>query len=727
MSALNQQDWLAKLGRFHDEAHIEYHDPLLACLLRYTQLNRHPYSSETLLAGLPLQDGRLTPELFVRAAERAQIQACFKQRRLEEIPALVLPCILVLNNHQACLLEALDWDKGEARLVLDDVPEGVLQVPIADLQEAYAGYAVYLSKKHQPLLKQDALVSQHRGHWFWQTLWLNRAIYRDVLIASVVINLFVLANPLFVMNVYDRIVPNNAIESLWVLALGVSVVYAFDVLLKYLRAYFLEVAGKKSDVLLSAKLFEQTLGLTMAQRGGTVGGFANNLKEFDSIRQFFTSGTLSTLVDLPFLLIFLLVIFYIAGQIVWVPILIIVLIFLYSLLMVRPIKQSIEASYDAQNQKNAVLIETLNAMPTIKALGGESHAQWKWEQAVGEIARTGLKAKMLQSSISRMTGFMQQISTVVVVLVGVYLISAGDLTMGGLIATVILSQRAIAPMGQVAALLTGYQQTKTALDSLNLLMQKPIERPQDKRFIQPAAFKGTIEFERVTFTYPGESKPVLSDVSFKIEAGEKVGIIGRVGSGKSTIAKLILGFYPVDSGSILIDGVDINQLDPALLRRQLNYVAQDITLFRGDIRENIAYRAPFVDDQVILNAARVAGVDDFVRRHPSGYGLLLNEGGTNLSGGQRQSVGIARALLLDAPMLMMDEPSSAMDSQTEQRLIKRLKPVLKDKTTLVVTHKTSLLTLVDRLLVLEQGRLVADGDKQTVLAELQRQAPQERV
>ncbi len=721
---MNQQAWLSKLSQ---AAHIEYDDALLACLVRYTQLNRHPYSKETLLAGLPLHGERLTPELFVRVAERAQIQASFKRRRLEDIPALVLPCILLLNHDHACLLESLDWDKGEAVVVLDDATEGVLQVPIADLQQAYTGYAVYLTKKHQPLLKQEALVSRRHGHWFWQTLWLNRAIYRDVLIASVVINLFVLANPLFVMNVYDRIVPNNAIESLWVLALGVSVVYAFDVLLKYLRAYFLEVAGKKSDVLLSAKLFEHTLGLTMAQRSGTVGGFANNLKEFDSIRQFFTSGTLATLVDLPFLVIFLLVIFYIAGQIVWVPILIIVLIFLYSLLMVRPIKQSIEASYDAQNQKNAVLIETLNAMPTIKALGGESHAQWKWEQAVGEIARTGLKAKMLQSSISRMSGFMQQMSTVVVVLVGVYLISAGDLTMGGLIATVILSQRAIAPMGQVAALLTGYQQTKTALDSLNALMQKPIERPQDKRFIQPAAFNGTIEFDRVTFTYPGETKPVLSEVSFKIEAGEKVGIIGRVGSGKSTIAKLILGFYPVDSGSILIDGIDINQLDPALLRRHLNYVPQDITLFRGDIRENIAYRAPFVEDQMILNAARVAGVDDFVRRHPSGYGLLLNEGGTNLSGGQRQSVGIARALLLDAPVLMMDEPTSAMDSQTEQRLIKRLKPVVSAKTTLVVTHKTSLLTLVDRLLVFEQGKLVADGEKQTVLASLHRQMPQERV
>lgn len=698
--------------------HIEIQDALLECLVIYTKQTQHPYSKDALVAGLPIESGHLTPELFIRAAQRAQLNARFKKRSLSEIPALVLPCILTLEDQKACLLQSIDYQKGEALVIFSDAPDGWKKVPLSTLEASYLGYAIYLTQAQQRAEKEESLIHSHNGHWFWSSFGLSRTIYRDVLIASFVINLFVLANPLFVMNVYDRIVPNNAMESLWVLVVGISVVYLFDLLLKYLRSYFLEIAAKKSDVLISAKLFEQTLGLTTSNRTGTIGSFANNLKEFDSIRNFLTSSTIAALVDLPFVIIFLVVIFYIAGQIVWVPILIILVMVIYSLLLKGPIQKSIEATFEAQNQKNSVLIETLSAMPTIKSLGVESRMQWKWEQAVGEIARTSLKSKMLQSSVSRMTGYMQQMSTVIVVLAGVYLIQDGLLTMGGLIAAVILSQRAISPMGQVASLLGSYQQTKTAFESLDALMNKEIERPADRRFMEHPVFEGGIEFVNVTFTYPGESKPTLNNVSFKIKPRERVGIIGRIGSGKSTIEKLILGFYPVDSGSILIDGIDINQLDPAELRRNINYVPQDVVLFRGDVRENIVYRAPFVEDDALLKASKLAGVDDFVRRHPSGYGLAINEGGSNLSGGQRQSIGIARALLLDAPFMLMDEPTNAMDGKTEQTLIQRLKTIQSNSTTLLVTHKMSLLTLVDRLLVLEDGQLLSDGPKDKVLQDL---------
>ncbi|MBD3612727.1 MAG: type I secretion system permease/ATPase, partial [Hydrogenovibrio crunogenus] len=630
----------------------------------------------------------------------------------------VMPCILTLKNNRACLLEKIDLDAEKATVVLSDAPDGRLEVDLKQLEEDYLGYAIYFTEKFQQASKKEDLISTGQGHWFWHTFWDNRGIYRDVLIASVIINIFVLANPLFVMNVYDRIVPNNAVESLWVLAIGISVVYMFDILLKFLRSYFLEMAGKKSDVIMSSKLFEQTLGLTMANRHGSIGAFANNLKEFDSIRNFFTSGTIASLVDLPFVVIFLLVIFFIAGQIVLVPIAIIGLILMYSILMKKPIQSSVEATYEASSQKNAVLIETLTAIETIKSLGVEAHSQWKWEQAVGEIARASLKSKMLQSSIGRVTGFMQQMSTVIIVLVGVYLIKDGLLTMGGLLATVMLSQRSIGPMGQFASLTSTYQQTKTALDSLNELMKKEVERPSGKRFIQHPVFEGSIEFIDVTFTYPGETKPALNNVSFKVNPGEKLGIIGRIGSGKSTIEKLILGFYHVDSGSILIDGIDITQLDPAELRRNINYVPQDVTLFSGDVRENIAYRAPYVEDSEILRAAKLAGVDDFIKTHPSGYSLKVNEGGGSLSGGQRQSIGVARALLLDTPIYLFDEPTNAMDANTEQTMIDRLKKGTLKNTTIVVTHKMSLLQLVDRLIVMSNGKVIADGSKATVLEAL---------
>lgn len=696
----------------------QFNSPLLDCLVLYTKLNRQSFSKEALIAGLPISGDTLAPEMFIRAAERANLVAAYKERALGDISNLVLPCILLLKDNQACLLEQIDFANATASIILPDSPEGKTHVTLDTLNQDYLGYAIYLTQQFHNERKKENLVGFEDGHWFWSTLWSSKAVYRDVIIASIVINLFILANPLFVMNVYDRIVPNNAIESLWVLAIGVSVVYMFDIVLKYLRSYFLEIAGKKSDVLMSAKLFEQTLGLTMANRGGAIGAFANNLKEFDSIRSFFTSGTIASLVDLPFVLIFLLVIFYIAGSIVLVPMAIIVVILIYSLVLKGPIQRSIEASYEANSQKNAVLIETLTAMETIKSLGVEARAQWKWEQAVGEIARASLKSKMLQSSIGRMTGFMQQISTVVIVLAGVYYIKEGNLTMGGLIAVVMLSQRAIGPMGQFASLTTSYQQTKTALNSLNELMKKEVERPHSKHFIQHPRFDGHIEFNNVSFTYPDESKPALNNVSFTIKAGEKVGVIGRIGSGKSTLEKLILGFYPPSSGSILIDGIDITQLDPAELRRNINYVPQDVTLFSGDVRENIAYRAPYVEDSVILKAARLAGVDDFIKLHPSGYSLKISEGGKSLSGGQRQSIGVARALLLDSAIYLFDEPTNAMDAKSEQLMIDRIRKNTLKNTTLVVTHKMSLLQLTDRLLVMDNGKVIADGPKQTVLEAL---------
>lgn len=701
-----------------ESSHTELNSPLLDCLVIYTKLNRHPYSKDSLIAGLPIDPNNISPEIFKRAAQRANIEASFKERKLGEISNLVLPCILTLSNNQACILEAIDLENNTAKIILPDAPQGAKEVSLEKLETDYLGFAIYLTTKRFSEQKTENLMGFQEGHWFWGTLWSSKSVYRDVLIASIVINLFVLANPLFVMNVYDRIVPNNAVESLWVLAIGVSVVYMFDIILKYLRSYFLEIAGKKSDVIMSGKLFEQTLGLTMDNRGGSIGVLANQLKEFDSIRSFFTSGTVATLVDLPFTIIFLLVIFYIAGSIVLVPIAIILFILFYSFMLKGPVRRAIEATYEASSQKNAVLIETLTAMETIKSLGVEARAQWRWEQAIGDIAKASLKSKMLQSSLGRMTGFMQQISTVIIVLAGVYIIQEGDLTMGGLIATVMLSQRAIGPMGQFANLITSYQQTKTALTSLNELMAKSVERPLHKRFIQHPVFEGRIEFNNVSFTYPDESKPALNGVSFVIEPGEKVGIIGRIGSGKSTIEKLILGFYPVSEGSILIDGIDITQLDPAEVRRNINYVPQDVTLFSGDVRDNISYRAPYVEDSTILTAAKLAGVDDFIKQHPSGYSLKVNEGGSSLSGGQRQSIGVARALLLDAPIYLFDEPTNAMDAKTEQLMINRLQKGTLNSTTLVVTHKMSLLQLTERLMVLENGKLIANGAKQTVLEAL---------
>ncbi len=702
-------------------------DPLLECLVIFTKLHHRPFSAESLTAGLPLKNNETTPELFSlenakanfsRAAKNAGFTSKLVKRTLEEIPDMVLPVILILSDRKACILESIDKENAKAKIIIPEIPDGEEWVNLDDLNQRYLGFAFYIKKMHRYESSYKKIVDRHDKHWFWDTLKLSKNIYRDVLIASIVINIFVLAAPLFTMNVYDRVVPNSAIETMWVLAIGIAVVYFLDMILKFMRTYFLEIAGKKSDVIMSSILFERVMNLKMAARPKSVGSFASNLKEFESIRAFFTSSTVATLIDLPFIAIFLAVTFYIAGYIIVVPIITMSIIVIYSLIIRKPLKQSIESTYAASAQKNAVLIETLSNLETIKILGAGGHAQYHWEEASGEIAEKSLRSKVFSSSITTVTSFLIQLNTVIVLIVGVYMIDEMVLTMGGLIASVILTSRAISPMGQVAALLSNYEQTKTAYHSLNDIMQLPVERPEGKQFLHRDLLNGKITFDNVHFTYPEEEKETLKGVTFTINPGERVGIIGRIGSGKSTINKLLMNLYPPDSGSILIDDVDISQIDPADLRKQISYVPQEVVLFNGTLRDNIVYKQPNATDEAILRASHIGLVDQYVNQHPKGFDMPIGEQGYGLSGGQKQSVTIARAFINKTPIILLDEPSNSMDNSTEKVLISRLDEATKGKTTILVTHKTAMMAIVDRLILVDNGKIVLDGSKSEVLASL---------
>ena len=707
-----------------DTLHV---DPLLQCLVIITKLNNKPFTAESLIEGLPTQKGEAAPELFSlekpksgfsRAAKRAGFSSKLVKREIREISTLVLPCILMLKDNKACILDEFDVGKQHAKIILPDYEEGEIWVDITELHEEYLGHTFYLKKEYRHEDKEDFVLDNSKSHWFWGTLWKSKKIYTDVVFASLVINLFVLASPLFVMNVYDRVVPNNAIETLWVLALGVVVVYVLDTVLKFIRSYFLEVAGKKSDIIMSSIIFERVMGLNMAVRPKSVGSFANNLKEFESIRGFFTSTTVATIIDLPFIFIFLLVIKLIAGQIVWAPIGIMVAILIYTFFVKGPLNRSIESSYEAASHKNSVLIESLSNIETIKTMGASGSAQYQWEEASGEIANRGLKTRVLSNSVSTMTAFFIQLNSVAVIVYGVYLIQEMELTMGGLIATVILSSRAISPLGQVASLIANYEHTKTAYKNLNDIMKMPVDRPEGKEFIRRDEFNGFIEFQNVTFSYPDEEKKALDDVSFKIVPGERVGIAGKIGSGKTTLEKLVLGLYKPDSGTILIDGIDISQIDPADLRKNIGYVPQDVNLFRGSVKNNIIYKAPYVNDDQMLRASKLAGVDDFVKLHPKGYDMPVGERGDGLSGGQKQAIAIARAFLLDAPIVLLDEPTNSVDNVMEANIKKNLSKNIVGKTALLITHKNSILSLVERLIILDNGKLVIDGSRDEVLRKL---------
>jgi ATP-binding cassette subfamily C protein LapB len=690
-------------------------DPLLGCLLGLTRLHNKPVSADTLIAGLPLVDYRLTPELFVRAAQRIGYAAKLVKRPLDEISNLVLPAVLLLKNSQACIL--VSREGSDLKIMLPESDTGVQDTPLAELEQYYTGFAIFVHPAH----RFDTRTGESaipRLHWFWSVALRAWPIYGEVLVASVLINLFGLVMPLFSMNVYDRVVPNHAVETLWALSLGVALVLTFDLLMRALRGYFIDVAGKKLDVVLSANIFQKVLGIQMNVRPASVGAFASNLQEFEAFREFATSATITTLIDLPFVVLFIVAMFWIGGPLAWVPVVAVPLIIGFGLLLQMPLVRVVHDSSKLSAQRQATLIESLVGLETIKVAGAEGTVQRKWEQLLGEIGKLALKSRFLAACVVNFSMYVQQAANLAVILFGVYLITDDKLTMGGLIACTTLAGRALAPLSQVAGLLTRYHQSRDALKSIDRLMNLPSERPAGKEFVHRPTLQGGIEFRDVSFTYPEQGAEALSGVSFKIAPGERVAIIGRVGSGKTTIEKLVLGLYPPSSGAVLLDGTDQRQLDPAVLRRGIGHVPQDITLFYGSVRDNIVLSAPYADNAAVLRAAEIGGVTDFTNRSPHGLDLQVGERGDRLSGGQRQAIAIARAELMAPPVLLLDEPSSAMDSRSEEQFKARLAAHLEGRTLILISHRTSLLSLVNRLIVIDQGRVVADGPKEMVLAAL---------
>lgn len=695
------------------------HDPLLSALIEIARFHGRGMTPEGFLAGLPLQDGRLTPSIFRRAAARAGLASRISKRALSAIRDELLPAILLLKDNDSCILMGWNEDRSKARVLFSEAGQGVAEVDPETLAETYSGHCIFV----RPRFRFDSRAPEIRNvvnrHWFWGAMWDNMRLYRDVLTAAFLINVFAIVIPFFTLSVYDRVVPNSAFETLWTLAIGVVIVIVADFGLRMVRGYVLDAAGKRIDVELSALIMERVLGMQMVNRPASAGSFAANLRAFESVRDFITSTTVTAFIDLPFALIFLILILWL-GWPMAIPLLIGMGGLVLYALMLQPKMQALtETTYRATATRNSTLIESLVGIETIKAQCAEGVMQRKWEQSVAYLARVGAELRYLSSSVVNGSASVQQLVTVSMVVVGVYLISERLLSMGALIACVMLSSRALAPFSQIAGLLTQYQNAAMALSALDKVVAQPVERPDNASFVRRERVQGEIEFNRVSFSYPGQDAvEVLREVSFRIKPGEHVGIIGKVGSGKSTINRLVLGLYQPTGGSIKIDGVDIRQLDPAEVRKAIGYVPQDVTLFYGTLRENITIGMPYVEDHGILQAAELAGLQDLVGNHPKGFDMPIGERGESLSGGQRQSVAIARAMVHEPTVLLLDEPSSAMDHSTEDGLKKRLADYAKDRTMLLVTHRNSLLDLVDRLIVIDRGTIVADGPKKQVIEAL---------
>tara|TARA_B110000211_G_scaffold42406_1_gene44124 strand:- start:44746 stop:46920 length:2175 start_codon:yes stop_codon:yes gene_type:complete len=692
-------------------------DPLLDSLVLLTEHFGNPCSADALSAGLPLTSTNLTPELLPQAASRAGLSAKLVRKGLNELPSMLLPCILMLKNKKALVLQELDSEKNEAIVSLPETG-GKAQLTIEELESNFVGYLFLIKQQYRGDRNFDVHIENSNEHWLWQKIKNTSSIYRDVIIASVMINLFALVLPLFIMNIYDKVVPNLAFESLWVLAVGATIAYIFDLILKQLRAYLIDVAGKKIDIEVSSKLFSKVIGAPLEKRSLSVGGMAKQLSEFDSIREFLSSATISALVDLPFAILFMLCIWLVAGDLVMFPLIASVLIIGYTLLNQSKLRKAIDESNRFSSLRHGHLIECLSSLESIKANGAEGVVQNAWQQMIGHTATWLLKSKMITNSVLNFASFIVQISIICVVVLGVYRVSDNLISMGGIIAAVMLTGRAISPIAKLAGLMTRSNQTFSALKQLDTLMAQEGEFEDKAHLVSRTTLSGSISADNISFTYPSSDQRSLHSMSLNIKPGEKIAIVGHNGSGKTTLAKLLLGLYQPTKGTIQFDGLNHHQIHPSDLRRNVGYLPQDITLFHGTIRDNILFGTRQVTEYQLIRAVQLSGVSVFTDNDSQGLDQQVGESGSSLSRGQRQSIVLARAILNSPQILLLDEPTASLDARAEKQFIQSINATAQNRTMLLITHKMDLLKLVDRILVLEKGKLIIDGPKDAVLTQL---------
>ncbi len=691
-------------------------DPLLTALAQLLTLFGQYKSEDALVAGIP-HEKPMQPATFTRIAETHGCRVKIQARPLDQISDLMMPVILLMRDQRACLLLR---DLGNDRYVILPSEAGALEVEIAgaDLRARYIGSAIFVKPA---IVTEDRTIVEKRsteGDWFWGTIFRFKGYYLQAAVAAALVNVLALASTFFTMNVYDRVISNQAYVTLWTLAIGVAVAMSFEFLARNLRSWLLDNAGKKADLLLGATLFRQAMQSRLEHRPPSAGAYANTLREFESVRDFATSATLATITDLPFVALFIWVIYMIAGPLFWVPLAAVPVLMLVGALAQWPLSRYVNENLRESSIKHGILVESLDSAETLKALRAESRMQSLYERASALTARTAMKSRMVTAMVSNFTSFVQTFVTVIMVVWGVYLIGDGQLTQGALIGAVMLSGRAISPAATITALAVRYQQAKMALRSLNKVMKTPTDRQNDRNYLHKPAAIGALEAQDLEFRYAPDAQPSISRISAAFAPGERVAVLGRIGSGKSTMLKVLAGLYLPSRGTVKLDGVDLQQIEPADVRRHVLYVGQEARLLFGSLRDNLKAGNPFVDDEVMMRVADAFGVHQMASTHPRGYDMPIGERGEGLSGGQRQAVALARAVLCNATVLLLDEPTSAMDNATEAMAINALVRLCQGKTLVFVTHKLQLLDFVQRVMVLDAGLRVADGPKDQVVAAL---------
>lgn len=690
--------------------------PVLVSLRHLFQLLGHNVSEESMVAGLPVSPS-VNPQQVIRIAHEQGFEAVWRTRRLDEISPLLLPCIVMRKNGQCAVLVSIGDSSVTA--LLSEGGDSSVVLPRTDMEAEFSSQLLLV--KPQAIRDERSEVDPlfGKGHWFWKVIAHFKAYYVETAVIAVLINVLSLASIFFTMNVYDRVISNKAYTTLWTLAIGVTIALAFEYFLRNLRVWLLDNAGKKADLLLGSQLFKQVLATRLEARPASAGAFANMLKEYESLRDFATSTVLVALSDLPFLIMFLFVLYIIAGPLFLVPLVAIPVILLVGVLAQLPLARYINENLRESSVKHGVLIEAIESAETLKALRAEGMMQAKYEHSSAITAITANKSRLLSNSVLNFNYVAATLCTIAQVVWGTYLIGEGKLTMGALIGAVMLTSRALAPLTALNGLAVRLQQARSSYKTLSDIMLRPTDREKGRSYLAKPILLGSLSLKDLKFSYAPDLQPAVRNMSVSFARGEKIAIVGRVGSGKTTLLKLVAGLYLPQGGMVTIDNIDARQIDPSDFRRNVLYVGQNAQMFYGTLRDNLKAGNPFASDEDMVKAAVAMGVHAFVQTHPLGYDMVIGERGENLSGGQRQCVALARAVLVNPTVMLLDEPTSAMDAGTEAHALKALFDYAKGRTVILVTHKLQLLEYVQRVLVVDYGLRVADGPRDSVLAALQ--------
>lgn len=656
--------------------------------------------------GFPLEGDRLALDDVARALRRADISARVITWPLQRITQRLLPVLLHLDDGTWVLLTG--WQGDEAVLLDPTCGGGERRASRAELNSSYARKAVVARPNSLPDSRADDFASPKAQHWLHAPLRAAWPAFGQAGLAAMVANLLAIGTSLFAMQVYDRVVPSNAFDTLWILASGVALALVMELALRAVRANMLDAAGKRIDLLLSSRLFEHALSVRLAAKPSSTGAFSSQLREFDSVREFFTSTTAGAVADLPFVALFVVLLFFIGGAVAWVPIVGIALMVLPGLVAQRPLATLSRQHLREGAVKNAMLLEAVENLEAVKASRAEGRLLRRWDALSAEISGTALKVRSLNAMLAHGGAFIQQAAYTGVIVFGVYRIAAGELTVGGLVACSILTSRALSPLMQAATLLARWQHVKVALEGLDRLMETPIERQPGRTFARRPNVRGHYALEDIELRYAPDASPALAINRLVIGAGERVALLGAMGAGKSTLMRVLAGLLDVGSGKVLLDNLAIGQIDPSDRRSAIGYLPQDTMLFHGTLRDNLSIDLRGIDDDERWSALDMVGLGPFVRAHPLGLDMPIH-GSACVSGGQRQAIGLARLIIQDPRVVLLDEPTAAFDQESEQRVIEALLPWLKGRTLVLSTHKRNLLSLVDRAVVLQQGRITMDG------------------